>query len=288
MKYFNVIKFLLLNWFVFGLIHSVVYAESFENCFAPGVNESAKTNLSILNQPIKASTKTKEYILFNNICSISADDKRLKNEDLLLLDVRSKSDNEKFRINNSINMPLSLIKTKSYWKSKMIVLINNGFTIKPLIEECGKLRKKGFKQIFVYKAGIASWSKSNGSLIGNYSKKDLNGISAKELFSEREGSKWIVIDATDNGNINRLKKYFPDIMKYSKQEKYKKSSIEADYIRYVFVDNTGDKFDLFNSIKLSDKHYLQGGVASFTALVDMQYKMTTKQEFTLQKPRSCK
>jgi len=291
MKCLNFIKLLLLNWFVFGSLFSVVYAGSFENCFAPGINLDSKTNLPILKQTIKSPLKTKEYILFNSICSISGTDKRLKNKDLILLDVRSKSENEKFRINNSINMPLSLIKTKSFWKSEMIVLINNGFTIKPLIVECGQLRKKGFKQIFVYKPGIASWSNNYGTLIGNYSKKDLSSISAKELFMERDEFNWIVIDATDKDRIkkiNRLQKYFPDIIKYSKREKYKKSSTKSDSIRYVFVDNVGERFDLFNSINLADTHFLQGGVESFTALIDMQYKITTKQEFTLQKPRSCK
>ncbi|VAW96785.1 hypothetical protein MNBD_GAMMA22-1211 [hydrothermal vent metagenome] len=271
---------------------SVVYAESFTNCFNDEKNTTqisvAAIKPNIIKQIPKKST---EYKLFDKICSINDNNKKIKRNDLILVDVRSKKQYQQFRINNSINLSLSLVKSKNYWQNNLLILINDGTSIRNLIEECGQLRKKGFKKVFVYKSGIGSWARSQGNIVGQYSNKDLSGIQAKELFAERDEYNWQLIDAINKNNFKKsliLKRYFPNIKKYSHYNKSKQELSKFQNIRYIFVDNSGDKIDLFNKLKLSNLFYLRGGVASFVEYIKTQYKITNKKEFTLQKPRSCK
>jgi len=272
---------------VIWLLMGIVLADDNKNCFAPVTNANQVNTNKTLQQSIKASVKAKEFNQFDTLCSISAQDKKLKIPDLVLLDVRAKADFDKFRINNSINIPLSQIKVKNFWKSKTLVLINSGHDIKPLIEECGRLRKKGFKKTFVYSNGIASWSKDKGRLIGTYTSKDLKSISPEQLFSDRKVHNWVVIDAVskkNKKNLDKLLNYFPKSIKHTKvnEAKYPEST------RFVFADNAGDDFNLFNQVKQKNKYYLLGGAEGFSDFIFKQYKMTSKQEFTLQKPKSCK
>jgi len=269
------------------LLMGTVYSGNDKNCFSSASDTRQLSSNKSLRKSINISIKAKKYKLFDSLCSVETQDSKLKSRNLVLIDVRSKADFEKFRINNSINVPLSQIKIKTFWKTKILVLINSGHDIRPLIEECGRLRKNGFKKIFVYKNGIASWSKDKGTLIGQYSSQDLKGISPEQLFSDRNMYEWVVIDAVDKGNKKQLDKmltYFSIKIKFSKVNKVKHTGSK----RFVFVDNAGDKFNLFSKVKRNNKYYLFGGVERFTDFIFKQYKMTSKKEFTLQKPRSCK
>ncbi len=287
MKYDKIIS-LSLTIAVAMTLSTFAFSDDDKNCFTPKLQSSLKDSTpATLFFPVKS----KKYLLFESICSINDSNKKLKKNNFILLDVRPKAEYQQYRVNNSINLPISNIKSKKYWKNKTLVLINSGTSIRPLIEECGELRKKGFKKVFVYKNGLRSWTKHNGKLIGRYSNKDLNGIVAKDLFSERTEYQWQLIDATDASSIKdlyRVEKYFSNIKKYSKNKPLILDNKKPNDVRFLFIDNSGDKFNLYESMNLSDLYYLRGGVASFAKYVDTQYKMTTKKEFTLQKPRSCK
>lgn len=294
MKYIITLNFFIVILSI-TIVTSAVYADSFKNCFNYETN-NAQSNIAAIKSSVTKQVfgNSTEYHLFDKICNITDSNKKIKRNDIILIDVRPKSQYQQFRINNSINLKLSLVKSKKYWQNKLVVLINNGTATRNLIEECGRLRKNGFKQVFVYKAGIRAWVKNKSQIIGTYTSKDLSGVLAQELFNERDEYHWQLIDATDADNkqkLNILKKYFPNISKYSKNNKLKVNFSQFNKhkdIRYLFIDNTGDKINLFDRLTFNNLYYLRGGVNSFAKYINLQYKMTNKKEFTLQKPQSCK
>ncbi len=269
------------------LVAGVVNADSSENCFAPKSMSQQEGGSKFSPLSFKHSLKSRQYNLFDGICGIKLNDRKLKNNTAILLDVRSKAEYGRYRINNSINISLSQIKIKNFWKNKLLVLINNGHDIQPLINECGQLRKKGFKKIFVFKNGIDKWSRNKNLLIGKYSSMDLKGIRASQLFADRDLYNWVVISAATDAHakqLARLSDYFSSIVQYSN---FKENNYPGK-TRFIFVDNIGGQFTLFDKIKAENKFYLHGGVDKFAEFIFKQYKMTNKKEFTLQKPKSCK
>jgi rhodanese-related sulfurtransferase len=76
--------------------------------------------------------------------------------EIILIDVRNSKKFEKFRIPGSINIPLFAIKTKTFLKSKPLVLINEGYSYSQLEQECMILRNSGFKAS-ILDGGIYYW-----------------------------------------------------------------------------------------------------------------------------------
>lgn len=124
-------------------------------------------------------------------------------QDFLLVDVRKKSDFEKLSIPGSINIPLFAVKTKTFLKSKSLVLVDEGYHYRKLERECENLRKLGFK-VWHLNGGLYLWSRNGGSLKGDvFAGKDLNRIPAPTFLEEKDYAHWVVIDispADDSDN----------------------------------------------------------------------------------------
>jgi len=66
-------------------------------------------------------------------------------QDIILVDVRKKSEFEKFRIPGSISVPLFAVKTKTFLKAKPLVLVNEGYGYRQVEQEVAHLRDSGFR-----------------------------------------------------------------------------------------------------------------------------------------------
>ncbi len=155
------------------------------------------------NLPLQ-SLLTKESKPIDSGFLISASDiqshKKINGQkDYIFIDIRNSDLFQKVRISGSINVQLFAIKTKVFLKTKQLVLVNEGFGYKNLIQECRRLRKKGFKSVHILKGGLNAWQKSGGYIEGNYfAKKDLNIIKPHSFFQDKNYENIIVI------NIYRL------------------------------------------------------------------------------------
>lgn len=119
---------------------------------------------------------------------------RAKQKKIILVDVRSKSEFEKFRIPGSINIPLFAIKTKTFLKSKSLILVNEGYNPGQLQQECEVLEHAGFHVRVLY-GGFNAWKEQGYTLDGDiFAQSKLNRIPAQSLFAEKENEDWIVID----------------------------------------------------------------------------------------------
>jgi rhodanese-related sulfurtransferase len=89
-----------------------------------------------------------------------------KGQNLTLVDIRSRAEFEMVRITGSINVPLYFVKTKTYLKSKPVILVNEGFARRELMAECRSLSKLGFK-VQLLNGGLLAWHRKNGKLTGD-------------------------------------------------------------------------------------------------------------------------
>jgi len=116
-------------------------------------------------------------------------------KDFIFIDIRKSDLFQKVRIPNSINIQLFAIKTKVFLKTKQLILVNEGFGYKNLIQECRRLRKNGFKSVQILKGGLNAWQKSGGNIEGDYfAKKDLNIIKPHSFFQDKNYENIIVIN----------------------------------------------------------------------------------------------
>lgn len=111
--------------------------------------------------------------------------KKLKNT--IIVDVRDKKYFKIKKVANSINIPLKLIKTKSFLKNKKTLIMGNGWNEHLLIDECMKLKKNGFKSVSVLSGGVVSWYKGNNNIL----KRNLILLSSKEFLNNNIEKKFV-------------------------------------------------------------------------------------------------
>ena len=119
--------------------------------------------------------------------------------DLILIDVRNNSEFERFRIPTSINIPLFTLKTKTFLKSRPLVLINEGHTYKQLLQECAALSDSAFT-VSVLDGGLYQWKQKGGPLEGDvFAQRELKRILPQTLFQGKGYENWILIDVSQSG-----------------------------------------------------------------------------------------
>lgn len=134
---------------------------------------------------------------------------RLK-KDVRFVDVRAAADFEQVRIAESINIPLHLVKTKSFLKNAPIVLVNDGRSSAELEQACQALRHDGFQQVTVLEGGLNAWRENARPLAGDpLAQARLNRMSAAELSVERLYKDWLVLDVSTPGKFKDLRQWMP-------------------------------------------------------------------------------
>ncbi|NJL60103.1 MAG: rhodanese-like domain-containing protein [Desulfobacteraceae bacterium] len=125
-----------------------------------------------------------------------------ENQDIILIDTRNKTEFEKFRIPDSINVPLFALKTKDFLKPKSLILINEGYHQAQLRKTCKELNSAGFRASFIY-GGLNAWKENGGQIEGDpFAQKELDKITPLDFFAEKDGENRIVIDVSSSENKN--------------------------------------------------------------------------------------
>jgi rhodanese-related sulfurtransferase len=123
-------------------------------------------------------------------------------QELILVDVRARQEFERFRIPGSVNIPLFAIKTKTFFKGRSLVLINEGHSHKQLEGECEVLAKSGFT-VSILNGGLYQWRQKGGPLEGDvFAQRELNKISPQTFFAEQTQGNWILIDISQSDKSN--------------------------------------------------------------------------------------
>jgi rhodanese-related sulfurtransferase len=117
-----------------------------------------------------------------------------RNQQLTLVDVRSRQDFERLHIPGSLNIPLYAVKTKTYLKSAPVVLVNQGFRYAELQNECRRLAERGFA-MSILDGGLPAWKRSGGQLVGDLFALDaMKTVSSQVFFRAKDYENTLVLD----------------------------------------------------------------------------------------------
>ena len=139
------------------------------------------------------TTQNKNYFISPSILL-----NKLKNkEHPTIIDIRSRSSFKKYRIPGSINIRIYALKTKTYLKSKEIILVDEGYNRHRLVDACTKLRHLGFN-VSILEGGLNLWKKKGGKLVGDaFAMANLDEIPPRSFVAERNSGKWVLIDVSE-------------------------------------------------------------------------------------------
>ncbi|MFP4454154.1 MAG: rhodanese-like domain-containing protein, partial [Desulfobacterales bacterium] len=114
------------------------------------------------------------------------------------VDVRRKEEFDKIRIPGSIHVPAHFLKTKAYLKNKKIVLVNKGFSKRPLISACKDLNNRGF-DARILSGGINAWVGKGLPVMGStFAKNSLTMVSPRRAFQEHSTRSFLPVDISDS------------------------------------------------------------------------------------------
>jgi rhodanese-related sulfurtransferase len=201
----------------------------------------------------------------------------------VVVDVRAPSSFAKYRIANSLNMPLHAIRTKNFLKNSSVILVNEGRDTAPLDAACQDLRRAGFSSVSILDGGLHAWHQKAGNLVGDViSQKDLDTMKPAELFEEIAYSDWIIADFSGVAK-GEVAKYWPQSvpMNLAKDEKrfiaeYKQllSQRHKSNARIVLVTRRGEEYDkLSNWLRRAGESqplFLEGGYDGYKQFAQSQ------------------
>ena len=204
-------------------------------------------------------------------------------QELILIDVRDAREFNRFRIPGSVNIPLFALKTKTFLKSKPLVLINEGHSYKQVMDECAALSEAGFK-VSILAGGLYQWKRKGALLEGDpFAQRGLNKISPQTFLAGRGHEDWIVIDASESGNpgadypnVRRI--HIPFANNPEEFIRRLRSAIEnrteEDFTSVLLCDEKGKTYEEIErhvqAAGITNVLYLEGGIEGSKAFEQRQ------------------
>ena len=225
-------------------------------------------------------------------------------QDIVLIDVRNSGEFEKFRIPGSINIPLFAIKTKTFLKSKPLVLINEGYGYSQLEQECMVLRNSGFKAS-VLNGGLYQWKQEGGLLEGDvFEQRELNKILPQAFVTENNYENWVVVDVSKEESpegrylFHRAMHipYSNDSGQFiSKFKSLVNKQTKDPFLSFLIYNAHGENYDkieaLLKKTEIKPVFFLKGGLEAYKMLSSIQQgkddQGRTKAGKTVRKCASC-
>lgn len=226
--------------------------------------------------------------------------KKAENKDIVIIDVRRPEDYEKIKIPDSLNIPLFAIKSKTFLKTKLLAILNEGYNYSQLADECIRLRKAGFKA-YILHGGLYYWIKKGAPLNGIVSAgKNLNKVSPLIFSTEKDYSNWIIVDTSSFISANEpiaersiLVTYAGNNDKFLSAFDKAFKKIKADEFSLVMiVDEKGESCEKVEAIlektKFNKAFYLEGGKEALKKLLAAKTESEKATQSTGSKYKTCK
>lgn len=202
-----------------------------------------------------------------------------KQPNIALIDIRENPDFEKVRIPGSQNISLFAVKTKSYLRSKEMVLIGKGYDNESLKKECINLKALGFNSRVLY-GGLNSWQEEGGVLQGDsFILKDLNKIKPVDIFSGKSIKENLIIDVSESGARSLLPNSIPMAFKDAKSflinfhevvDRYK----DNRWSSVVILNENGNGYEnieaAIRTTGVKNGFYLTGGLEAYRKFINEQ------------------
>jgi len=213
----------------------------------------------------------------------------------LVIDVRSQGGFAACRIAGAMNLPLSLLRTKSFYKSRHIVLVNCGYENGTLLDEAATLEKAGFPHVRVLEGGLVAWRAFGGQFIGeNPADVSWAMLTAEEAHDVVQKPNWLVVDAGGTPSklvsshfanslhlphSNDFDSYLKDVAKASSGRKGINRILITELSRDEFRklstsrDGTAESSPLY--------FLLDGGAVAYSGYLNREHRIQNRQPTTL-------
>ena len=157
--------------------------------------ETNATNAYISQIPLELITRDSRQYDASFAVSVKTILRKLKQKQpITLIDIRGAREYERLKIPGSLNISLHTIKTKTYLKPSLIVLINKGFGYSKLEAEGRRLVELGFK-VSILDGGLPAWKRKGGPLVGDlFALNDIKTVSPRVFFREKDYENTLAVD----------------------------------------------------------------------------------------------
>ncbi|MFH1147588.1 MAG: rhodanese-like domain-containing protein [Pseudomonadota bacterium] len=210
-------------------------------------------------------------------------EKKEAKRDVLLVDVRDEAEFERFSIPGSINVPLFALKTKTFLKSRPLVLVDRGDRYRQLEEQCKELRGAGFS-VSILNGGLNRWRSKGARIEGDpFAQTELNKVPPQVFHAEREYENWVIVDIsqppTSDGSylipqairvpFNRDPERFIPELKAAIGKRTKEPLLFI-----LICDEKGENYGMlepaFQKSGMDNIYYLAGGIEAYRGFARQQ------------------
>lgn len=226
--------------------------------------------------------------------------------EIVIVDIRDRAEFNRFRIPGSINVPLHFIKTKLFFKTKSLVLVDEGYAYSQLEKECHNLKKVGFT-VAILNGGLNCWRRHQGPLQGDrLAQRSLNIIPPSAFFQEKEYDHWLVIDVSESPLVEASRLLYDvfhiPFLNDSEKAIGRLSKIVATvakqrkthFFSVLIFNQDGEGYDRFEKLiektDVKNVFYLQGGLKEYRRFLQnltLSQKPKNKRIKSLRKCKTC-
>jgi len=196
-----------------------------------------------------------------------------------LIDIRESQAFQRYHIPGSLNIPRHTLKTKTFLKSKHLILLNEGHSTLETL--CLTLQQAGFQKISRLQGGLNQWLKQIGPLPGSLiAQHNNNQITPAQFFKERNYQHWLVINiASPNQRLSpavlNLSASNDNFIKQLTQAVTKRTKTTGTAPYILIISARGEAYPKVQAqhTDLLNVFYLQGGIQSYQQFIQQQATM---------------
>ena len=165
---------------------------------APALNGLKRPEGSCYNENIPAvNLPTAPQWHADLSCGISVAElqKQLSAPDLAMIDLRTSSAFEAWHINGALNLTLTDLHAKPYWRNKQVVLIGNGKAEREWYGACSHLKQIGYAKVKVLRGGMPAWLGQQAAVLGRVTERvpQMLRLSAAEFWLETQNPDQLIL-----------------------------------------------------------------------------------------------
>jgi rhodanese-related sulfurtransferase len=207
-----------------------------------------------------------------------------RKQDILFIDVRGREAFEKFRLPESIRIPIYALKTKAFLKDKPLVLVSEGYPNHELERTCRELRAAGFARLSILNGGLRYWLQQNGPIEGDaFAAHEVSRVPAIDFFSQKDAPEWLVVTVSPSA-AGSSQPLIPGAMHLPWEGNPSKfasalkaitdNGVKSPRLSVLVCDESGDRYESIEravqQAKIGKVFYLKGGMKSYQAFLEQQ------------------
>ena len=220
--------------------------------------------------------------------------------ELLIVDIRNRTDYSRYHIRNSLNLSFYKLKTKAYLKNRNIVLVGYGYDSGRLARKCGELIQSGFRHVWYFQDGILGWTRENVQKeVAAGDKRSIYEIAPEQLLENNAGQ--FILVTNEERQSAEIRRVFRSVKSLKKAKKEMMENIQSNdhnavdsnpVTQYYVLDDRlmADVQDLLDLGRRSSNAYvlvLKGGISALDEYLRRNKAILDKKTYTLQEMKGC-